>query len=756
MAKSFTKFGLKRDNNFSDIPNKERALNNLLDDLRGSKPKFTLEDLDCLKELFPKGVTNNDFKKLAGIAVKFLNTDQTSSIPLGTALSFDPLVTLENRFDRAYFTVADPFFFGGDGLTARYYDNDQILRVTPNNPVSNFTGFSGDPIATNNIWEDGRFAYTNKITSEFISLYGAVQWSGFFKPTVSGIHNFRIDTTGFYKFEFDNNSGDFDFTFDEPTQTFNYNNSNFNTGLTTLIDETKVDSSFNIISVNSTGSSTTLSNKIGDERSSTISIPYPLEEFKAYKIRITFFIDEISIPDPELNLFSTAKSFFVSVDDPNNRDTRRLNFKHLYDEIYFSNYVLGDFKDYVDKSIYFGGTKIGNRLTIGSASAQQNSTNYSNVSALSRVITYYTPPKNNSSLLVTKTLASYSNQNNVVTFNNTDPNKTESIEVGNYVIGVGIQDNTRVQEIIINNSIILDKTPAQTQTDVNLTFVNHRGLVATGIGNTTSGSNSITSVTGLTNSSDISPGLIVISSSYTGSDYVRLISYTGSTMTLTRDMNATGTGNRFYVYYDIGLVNDSLKTFCQGVLAKRVVQPIGQLPQNDFTYSPGATVLTLSNVDNLTTGMFIHLYPASPHTIVNVGGVDEIRSTATISAINPTDRTITISSGMSSSITYTPTTITNMAFTPAGVNVNKEVCFIPSDTSPPFSATSEGLGTSQNVKLVANYGGAINTNSECIYERLFINCAVAEVKATSSNDTVTHLMPIRDKDNVLYYLLLDS
>lgn len=756
MAKSFTKFGLKRDNNFSDIPNKERALNNLLDDLRGSKPKFILEDLDCLKELFPKGVTNNDFRRLAGIAVKFLNTDQTSSIPLGTSLSFDPLVTLENRFDRAYFTVADPFFFGGDGLTARYYDNNQILRATPNNPVSNFIGFSEDPVATNTLWEDGRFAFTNKITSEFISLYGAVQWSGFFKPTVSGIHTFPISTTGFYKFEFDNNSGNFDFTFDEPTQTFNYNNSNFNVGLTTLIDETKVDSSFNIISVDSTGSTTTLSNKIGDTRSRGITIPYPLEEFKGYKIRITFFIDEISIPDPELNLFSTPKNFIISVADPSNPSSRRLNFKHLYDEIYFTNYVLGDFKDYVDKSIYFGGTKIGNRLTIGSTSAQQNSSNYSNVSALSRVITYYDPPKNTSPLLITKTLTNYSNQNSVVTFNNTDPNKTESIEVGNYVIGTGIQDDTRVQEIIINNSIILDKIPSQTQADVNLTFVNHRGLVATGIGNTTSGSNSITSVTGLTNSSDISPGLVVISPSYTGSDYVRLISYAGSTMTLTRNMNTATTGSRFYVYYDIGLVNDSLKTFCQGVLAKRVVQPLGQLPQNDFTYPPGATVLTLSNVDDLTTGMFIHLYPASPHTIVNVSGVDEIRSTATISSINSADRTITISSGMSSSITYTPTTITNMAFTPAGINVNKEVCFIPSDTSPPFSATSEGLGTSQNVKLVANYGGVVNTNSECIYERLFIDCAVAEVRATSSNDTVTHLMPIRDKNNVLYYLLLDS
>jgi hypothetical protein len=97
-----------------------------------------------------------------------------------------------------------------------------------------------------------------------------------------------------------------------------------------------------------------------------------------------------------------------------------------------------------------------------------------------------------------------------------------------------------------------------------------------------------------------------------------------------------------------------------------------------------------------------------------------------------------------------------MTFTPSNVNVNKEVCFIPSDTSPPFSATSEGLGTSQNVKLVANYGGAVNTNSECIYERLFINCAPAEVRATSSGDLVTHLMPIRDRNNTLYYLLMDS
>jgi hypothetical protein len=756
MAKTFTKFGLKRDNNLSDIPNKERALNNLLRDLRGNKPSFTTEDLDPLKELFPKGVSNDDFKKLAGIAVKFLNTDPDSTIPLGTSLSFEPLVTLENRFDRAYFTVSDPFFFGGDGLTARYYDNDQILRATTNNPTSNFTGFFDDPLAVNNNWEDGRFSYTNKITSEFISLYGAVEWSGFFKPTVSGTHTFGISTTGFYKFEFDDGSGNYDFTFDEPTQTSNYNNSNFNTGLTTLIDETKIDSSFNIVSVNSQGTSSTLSSKIGDTRTRNITIPYPLEEYKAYKIRITFFIDEISIPDPEVNLFSTSKSFFIRISDPDDQSSRRLNFKHLYDELYFTNYVLGDFKDYVDKSIYFGGTKIGNRLTIGSSSPDQDSSNYANVSSLSRVITYYDPPKSTSNILNTKTLTSYSNQSGIVTFNNTDANKTEGIEVGNYVVGVGIQDNTRVQEIVINNSIVLDKTPSQTQTNVNLTFVDHRGFVGTGIANTTSGTNTINSISGLTNTNDISQGLIVVSSAYTGNDYVRLISYNGSTMTLTRNMNTTTTGSRFYVYYDIGLVNDSLKTFCQGVLAKRIVQPVGQLPQNDFTYNPGTTVLTLSNVDGLTTGMYIHLYPASPHVIVDVNGVDEIRSTATITSINPTDRTITISTGMPSSVTYTPATITNMTFTPVGVDVNKEVCFIPSDTSPPFSATSEGLGTSQNVKLVTSYGGAVNTNSECIYERLFIDCTVSEVKSTATGDAVTHLMPIRDRNNTLYYLLMDS
>jgi hypothetical protein len=756
MAKTFTKFGLKRDSNLSDVPNKERALNNLLRDLRGSKPSFTLEDLDCLQELFPKGVTNEDFRKLAGIAVKFLNADPDSSVPLGTSLSFEPLVTLENRFDRAYFTVADPFFFGGDGLTAKYYDNDQIVRASAGVPTSNFTGFSGDPVVINNNWEDGRFAYTNKITSEFLSLYGAVQWTGFFKPTVSGVHIFRISTTGFYKFEFDDGSGNFDFTFDQPTQTFNYNNTNFNTGLITLNDETKVDSSFNIIRVDSQGASSTLDSTIGETRERNITIPYPLEEFKAYKIRLTFFIDEISIPNPEVNLFSTEKRFFIRITDPDDRSSRRLNFKNLYDEIYFTNYVLGDFKDYVDKSIYFGGTKIGNRLTIGSTSAQQNSSNYANVSSLSKVITYYDPPKNTSNILNTKTLTTYTNQNGIVTFNNTDANKTEGIEVGNYVIGTGIPENTRVQEIIINTAVILDKTPTQSQSNVNLTFVNHRGFVGTGIGNTTSGTNSISSITGLTNVNDVSQGLVVISPAYTGNDYVRLISYNGSTMTLTRNMNTTTTGGRFYVYYDVGLVNDSLKTFCQGVLAKRVVQPVGQLPQNDFTYNPGTTVLTLSNVDGLTTGMYIHLYPATPNTIVNVNGVDEIRSTATITSIDTVNRTITVSSGLVSSITYTPATITNMTFTPSNVDVNKEVCFIPSDTSPPFSATSEGLGTSQNVKLVTNYGGAVNTNAECIYERLFINCTPSEVKPTMSQDTVTHLMPIRDRNNTLYYLLMDS
>jgi hypothetical protein len=754
MAKSFTKFGLKRDNNLLDIPNKEQALNNLLRDLRGNKPSFTLEDLECIQELFPKGITNGDFRKLADIAVKFLTTEDSEDLPPGSKVAFDPLITLENRFDRAYFTVSDPFFYGGDGPTARYYDNDQILRATPGSPTSNFTGFSGDPVRVDTKWEIGNFAYSNKITSEFISLYGAVQWSGYFKPKVSGIHQFSINTTGFYKFEFDDGSGNFEFTFDPTTGTYDYNNNNFGAGFITLIDETKTNSNLNIISVNQSGVSSTLSQQIGDSRGRTITIPYPLAEWRAYKIRITYFIDEISIPNPEENLFSIQKVFDINLNDPQGGG-QNLNFKQLYDETYFDNYIIGDFKDYVDKSIYFGGTKIGTRGTIGDSSTTPGQ-NYVNLSSFSPVTTVYTPPKTTTNILNTKSNCTYTNSNSIISFGGNDANKTEGIELGNYVIGAGIPDNTRVQEIIINNSVILDKTPTSSVTAGSLTFVNHRGFVGTGICNTASGSNSITSVSNVTNPADIEPGMVVVSAAYTGSDFVRIISYSGSTVTLTRNMGSTLNNTRFYVYYDTGLVNQSLKVFCQGVLAKRVVQPVGQLAQNDYTYNPGSTVLTLNDVSGLSTGMYVHLYPATPHEIVDVNGVDEIRSLATITNINTTDRTITISTGLSASITYTPATITNMTFTPAGVNINKEVCFVPSDTSPPFSANAEGLTTSQDVRLVSSYEGSANTSSEVVYDKLSITCSPAQVIQTTPSDTVTHILPIVDRNNVTYHLLLGS
>ena len=756
MAKSFTKFGLKRDNNLIDVPNKEQAINNLLRDLRGNKPSFTLEDLECIQELFPKGIDNSDFQKLAGIAVKFLTTEDSENLPPGSQVAFEPLITLENRFDRAYFTVSDPFFYGGDGPTARYYDNDQILRATPEDPSTNFTGFFGDPVRIDNKWELGNFSYTNKITTEFISLYGAVEWSGYFKPKVSGVHRFTISTTGFYKFEFDDGTGNFEFTFDPSSGTYNYNNNDFSSGLNTLVDETKTDTNLNIISIIENGTPTTLSNQIGDTRGRTITIPYPLAEWRAYKIKITYFIDEISIPDPEQNLFSIQKNFDINIIDADNETSANLNFKQLYEENYFDNYIIGDFKDYVDKSIYFGGTKIGERGTIGTTSNNTAGENYANLSSFSPITTVYAPPKSTSEILNPKNNCAYQNTNSVVILNNTDPNKTEGIEVGNYVIGNGIPDNTRVQEIIINNSVILDKTPTTTVSSGTLTFVDHRGFVGTGICNTTSSSNSISSITDTTNIPDIEPGMVVVSNGYTGSDYVRIITYSQSSMTLTRNMSSTLNGTRFYVYYDTGLVNDSLKVFCQGVLAKRVVQPSGQLPQNDYTYNPNSTVLTLSNVLGLSTGMYVHLYPATPHEIVDVNGVDEIRSLATITNIDLVNNTITISTGLSASITYTPATITNMTFTPAGVNINKEVCFVPSDTSPPFSANSEGLATSQDVRLVSVYEGAVNTSSEVIYDNLFITCDPSEVIQTSGSDTVTHTLPIVDRNNVSYNLLLGS
>lgn len=271
MAKLFAKFGAKRDQNLADLRNTTTALNTLLDRIKGGKRKFDVDDLKLIEGIFATNINTNTFESASAATVKF-------TAPNGTSQVYEPLITLQNRFDRAYFTTSEPFFSGGDGLTARYFDDPLIKRASGTNSTSNWLGFDQvydpatgratiDPAleqeratSKDQFWEEGDFVYGNKIVNKLLSSYGGVEWTGFYKVREQGAHSIRIYTSGFVRVEFDNlQAPSKEFTFTPATGTFQLDDLDFKnpSGLTTRVEQTKLVGAGKIITATITGTTLT-------------------------------------------------------------------------------------------------------------------------------------------------------------------------------------------------------------------------------------------------------------------------------------------------------------------------------------------------------------------------------------------------------------------------------------------------------------------------------------------------------------------
>ena len=258
-VKVFNRQGLRRDFNLSDLPAPQSALNNILSTptMLGNNDSFTVNDLLPITQIYVTNITSATFNSLNGVTVTFTVIDENGVIDNATNPKvYLPLIKVKNRLDTAYFSTGEPFFFGGDGPNATYYDSDKIVR-NPESLALNFiyegnkivlsnsklyrttleattsvalTHTSGtvngfqyvadydpskvflnkefnsitgeDETITDNFWEQGQFIYGNKVQNAFISLFGGVGWKGFFKPVVSGISRFWLRTTGSSIFKF--------------------------------------------------------------------------------------------------------------------------------------------------------------------------------------------------------------------------------------------------------------------------------------------------------------------------------------------------------------------------------------------------------------------------------------------------------------------------------------------------------------------------------------------------------------------------
>ena len=211
LTKIYKRVGIRRDRNFSDLSSSSNSLENLLDKLIDDTGNtFLATDLDAIKNIFSEGLTNDDYLKIAGSSAKV--TD-----PAGDTRTYDPRITYQNRLDKIQIFSGIPRLSGGNGLTAKYFQNDQILfdehaNFEYNINNVNDSGISGGEVfggstsegelPDDNFWEDGDFGYTAKIHPQSAKTNSGVKWEGYFIPRVTGRVTFEVHCTGYYTVDF--------------------------------------------------------------------------------------------------------------------------------------------------------------------------------------------------------------------------------------------------------------------------------------------------------------------------------------------------------------------------------------------------------------------------------------------------------------------------------------------------------------------------------------------------------------------------
>jgi len=697
--KIYKRIGIRRDRNLADLSDTKQGLNSLLDTLIDETGNtFISEDLEVIRNLFSEGMSSDQYQKFIGSRTQKTNTN-------GTLTDLLPPVTYQNKLDKFQFFAGEPRLNGGNGLTASYYNQEDINIGTTNI-------FSGTPFDTDTFWEAGNFNYTGKITPLANNSNGGIEWNGYFIPTRTGPHIFRYSTTASFTFEFEDvaESGTiterfrigttpvissdysgqvaFGATFtasasgsgNEITLSTPTNRVNVGVGMsvsgTNIVKDSKVHSvsqSNGVITLTHpdvtepdagkpavTGAissqSITFYRNTGVNVTKSYATP-TLVAYNKYRIKYRYFIPR----------YVGAGGTFVAVDSsgldrnadigyqpPGSSTDANLPFQFLYDINYdFSDGTKGTFPKFVDNSILFGGG------TVGSSS---NSTDYIKVKSSKKIDVKYIPPTSLTAITKASQSCGLTNGSPVATIGNTN-----GVEIGNYVFGTNIPADARVIDIVINQFVILDKnaTGGGTQT---LTFIDHRGFVKRVTGS--SSTDTLTISNGDT--TNLKTDMIVIANAiaqYTG------ITTTGSTNTV-NIFPEQGLGNRsFYFYQGKGLINDSLIQFCQPSIARCLLV--------DGGVNAGNTVITVTSIPTGTTGWTVRGFQFADDTTIQIN--------------TPTTNQITLSKPTINDLVDGE----KISIAPASEG-NRTLCCPPVDTSPPFTPTEDGLettGSFPNLKI---------------------------------------------------------
>lgn len=760
MSRRFNKLGLRRDLNFSDLDNPQQSLNNLLNNLVTIPGEtFDFRDLDVIRDIKTSQILNSDFRNIAGAALK-VNDPVTGRLEVYT-----PVVTLKNRLDVSKFSIGDPNFYGGDGLTTRYYESDQITSDAED--VNNI--FTGPPVETTIAWERGIFDFLGKIQSSLTSVYGGVEWNGWFRPTTNGVWTLNVSTTGFSTVEFDDGTStidpvlalrhrkseyEYDFqvaaaaqgatalTLTTPANAVNLFAADvlINTSIPQFDDPESVGytgTPVTITGVNLDNGVLTLSSPLAEAISSPTNFIFRhnvgladgsvnitlgnLEAYRPYRIKLKFWI-----PNSPFVITNPDKKIVYTISPPDSSSTR-LNYKWLYSEGYDVNPTLGtdqygDFRTFYTSRLTEAGGLVG-----GSSSYDD----YQRIVSKSPLSVTYNPPTSLAAITKRTIPVGTTIDTNIISVNNTD-----GIEVGNYVFSNGalqeIPQGTRVTGVSINSGLFLSANATLTfplslaiSTSTSTSFIDHRGLIAWGtlVSYVTNGhivSNLTPDIT-----SQISIGDLLVSPDT--QPLTTVVAKTANTVTLNKPFTGSASGAaRVYFYRSKGVVNNGLSAFCTGVVAAPTM----------VQSSKGSTSLTVGYTDGIVLGMKVQFG-------------SQILLGTTVTEIN--GKTISISTPLDDDIPVDQL----ITFAPANTpdDVSKEVCFPPTDTSPPFIATDDGLSTSSgrpNIGIFPDFA------EKGVLKFVGLQANNVTVEPTTVSPSYNRTVLIKDITGTTFYQILAS
>ena len=761
--KIYKRIGIRRDRNFSDLSNPTEGLENLLDTLVDvSGTQFIAEDLSAIKNIFSSGLTNSGYLNIAGSSVKF-------TTPIGVTASFNPRITYQNRLDKVKLFSGEPRLNGGNGLTAKYFQNDQIIfdehsdfqyNVDPNTTAANvFSGITTEgALPDDNFWETGNFAYDGNVHPQSAKVNTGVRWEGYFIPSITGTVQFNTRSTGYFSVDF---------------QQVGYEEDNdkniISTGIGTYKEYVRIGLSTSISNINSVGSNAIIvsgasqleqMNTIGvgmtvvhsniatnsvidgiDRTTGAISLVSPtgsaiissftnqtiefkrdlgtlisstfttqvLTAYEKYRIRYRYFHHK------NFESKDIIRNMDMNYRQKNQSTTTHLRYTSLYSLDYdFSNSAKGAFNTFFDNSVLFGGTnvhpvQITDPIGLGSRS---NSSKYSKLKSTSKLDITYKVKQELGSDTGSKTRG-ITRRSTPCTIENGSAiisiDYTTDIEIGNYVFGTGIPENSRVVDMTINQFIVIDRS-ATASGSPTITFINHRGFVKRVIVNANvSGSNEIiansstpllaTSPNHTTTHTDVQKDMVVIGSNI---DAIQITGVTGPSggvdggkLTLASTTNYDGSNitasanESIYIYQSRGLKDNSLITFCDKLSATPII-------------SAGAI-----NTNNIGSGNW------------NIQGFNFASGTKILSI---STNKITLTENIEKAI------VSGTQFTATTFGDDRQLCCPPTDTSPPFTATEEGLNTD-----IIDRPNLRFENGNLIFDQLIIQVNTSSGNAVDSD-----------------------